>query len=71
MHRTFDRRDFLKLGGAAAALAAAGCATMGGTKARVVVIGGGYGGATAAKYIRLWDPSIEVVMVERSNIFTS
>jgi NADPH-dependent 2,4-dienoyl-CoA reductase/sulfur reductase-like enzyme len=71
MSRIFDRRDFLKLSGATAALAAAGCATMGGTKARVVVIGGGYGGATAAKYIRLWDPAIEVVMVERANIFTS
>jgi sulfite dehydrogenase len=71
MRRNFDRRDFLKLSGAAAALAASGCATLGGTKARVVVIGGGYGGATAAKYIRLWDPSIEVVMVERANIFTS
>jgi sulfite dehydrogenase len=71
MSRLFDRRDFLKLSGATAALAAAGCATLGGTKARVVVIGGGYGGATAAKYIRLWDPAIEVVMVERANIFTS
>jgi NADPH-dependent 2,4-dienoyl-CoA reductase/sulfur reductase-like enzyme len=71
MSQTFDRRDFLKLSGAAAALAAAGCATMGGTKSRVVVIGGGYGGATAAKYIRLWDPAIEVVMVERADIFTS
>jgi len=71
MSRNFDRRDFLRITGATAALAAAGCATMGGTKARVVVIGGGYGGATAAKYIRLWDPSIEVVMVERANIFTS
>jgi sulfite dehydrogenase len=71
MSRTFDRRDFLKLSGAAAALAAAGCATLGGTKARVVVVGGGFGGATAAKYIRMWDPAIEVVMVERANIFTS
>ena len=71
MSRIFDRRDFLKISGATAALAAAGCASLGGTKARVVVIGGGYGGATAAKYIRLWDPSIEVVMVERANIFTS
>jgi sulfite dehydrogenase len=68
--RTFDRRDFLKLSGAAAALAAAGCATVA-PKARVVVVGGGYGGATAAKYIRLWDPAIEVVMIERANIFTS
>ena len=71
MSRTFDRRDFLKLGGAAAALAATGCATTGGAKARVVVIGGGFGGATAAKYIRLWGPSIEVVMVERGTDFVS
>ncbi len=71
MSTTFDRRDFLKLGGAAAALAAAGCATTGGTKARVVVIGGGFGGATAAKYIRMWGPAIEVIMVERQTDFVS
>lgn len=70
MTTTFDRRDFLKLTGAAAALAAAGCATTA-PKARVVVIGGGFGGATAAKYIRMWDPSIEVVMVERADSFIS
>lgn len=70
MKRIFDRREFLKLTGAAAALAAAGCASVQ-PKARVVVIGAGYGGATAAKYIRLWDPAIEVVLVERANIFTS
>ena len=62
------RRDFQKL---SAALALAGCATPGAGKARVVVIGGGYGGATAAKYLRLWDPAIEVVMVEREDMFTS
>ena len=71
MTRSFDRRDFLKLGGAAAALAAAGCATPGGAKARVVVIGGGFGGATAAKYIRLWGPNTEVVLVERLTDFVS
>jgi sulfite dehydrogenase len=71
MGRIFDRRDFLKLGGAAAALAATGCATTGGAKARVVVIGGGFGGATAAKYIRMWGPSIEVVLVERNVDFVS
>ena len=66
----FERRDFLKLAAASAALSAAGCA---GTsyKARVVVVGGGFGGATAAKYLRLWDPSLEVVLVERANVFTS
>ncbi len=67
---TFDRRTFLKLGAAASVLSAAGCAGTGG-KARVVVVGGGFGGATAAKYIRMWDPSIEVVMVEREGAFTS
>jgi sulfite dehydrogenase len=66
------RRDFIRFAGATAALSAAGCAGTGGAgKARVVVIGGGYGGATAAKYMRLWDPGIDVVMVERANIFTS
>src|SRR5258706_14890853 len=61
------RRDFLKLAGAAPL---AGCA---GTsyKARVVVVGGGFGGATAAKYLRMWDPAIEGVLVERANVFTS
>ena len=71
MAKTFDRRNFLKLSGAAAALAATGCATSGGAKARVVVIGGGFGGATAAKYIRMWGPAIEVVMVERNTDFVS
>ena len=66
-----NRRDFLKLAGAAAALSAAGCASTGPTKARVVVIGGGFGGATAAKYIRMWDPAIQVTLVERSREFIS
>jgi sulfide dehydrogenase [flavocytochrome c] flavoprotein subunit len=68
-----NRRQLLKLAGAAGALSLAGCAGVGaGTpKGRVVVVGGGYGGATAAKYLRLWDPSIEVVMVERESQFTS
>src|SRR5918993_4454543 len=62
------RRDFLKLAGAASI---AGCATTAPSKARVVVIGGGFGGSTAAKYIRLWDPSIDVVLVERDTSYTS
>ncbi len=68
------RRDFLKLAAASAGSSSlaglAGCATTP-SKARVVVIGGGFGGATAAKYMRLWDPSIDVVLVERESGFTS
>ena len=33
------------------------------TQARVVVVGGGFGGATCAKYLRLADPSLEVTLV--------
>jgi sulfide dehydrogenase [flavocytochrome c] flavoprotein subunit len=63
------RRDFLKLAGA---VSLAGCAsTAAPSKARVVVIGGGFGGATAAKYLRLWDPSLEVVLIEREAAFVS
>jgi sulfide dehydrogenase [flavocytochrome c] flavoprotein chain len=62
------RRDFLKAAGAASL---AGCATATPSKARVVVVGGGFGGATAAKYIRKWDPSIDVLLVERESSFVS
>ena len=62
------RRQFLKLAGA---VSLAGCASVTPSKARVVVVGGGYGGATAAKYIRLWDPTIDVVLVERDAQFIS
>jgi sulfide dehydrogenase [flavocytochrome c] flavoprotein chain len=63
-----QRRDFLKLAGA---ISLTGCATATPSKARVVVVGGGFGGATAAKYIRMWDPSLDVVLVERDPSFIS
>jgi sulfite dehydrogenase len=66
------RRDFIRFAGAAGAISLAGCATPGGGgKGRVVVIGGGYGGATAARYLKLWAPDIDVTMVERSDVFVS
>ncbi len=72
---TIQRRQFLKAGAAGLALAGlSGCAGMaagGGAKGRVVVVGGGYGGATAARYLRLFDPSIEVVLVEPLADFVS
>lgn len=69
---SINRRHLLTAaGGAAVALALPGCATTSTPKARVVVIGGGFGGATAAKYIRQWAPEIEVVLVEREAAFVS
>ncbi|MDF1529013.1 MAG: FCSD flavin-binding domain-containing protein [Sedimenticola sp.] len=62
-----NRREFVKLSVAAAALGTlAGCAgvSKGGRGAKVVVIGGGPGGATAAKKIRMMNPNIQVTLVE-------
>ncbi len=62
-----NRRQFLKLAGIASAMAAmpraVGAAT---TPARVVVVGGGFGGATAAKYIRMWGGNVQVTLVDPS-----
>jgi sulfide dehydrogenase [flavocytochrome c] flavoprotein subunit len=66
--RRFSRRDFLRATGA---LAVAGSVQAASAPARVVVIGGGFGGATAAKYLKLRIPSIEVMLVERDALFTS
>ena len=70
-----QRRDFLKLSlagaGAATLGACSGIGLFGGRKARVVVVGGGFGGATTAKYLRLWDDGIEVTLIERNPNFIS
>lgn len=71
----FNRRDFIKtasvLGGlslSSSAFSMASKPPMG----RVVVIGGGYAGTTAAKYIRMWSlGAIEVVVIEKSSQFVS
>ena len=55
--QNFTRRDVLKTLSAASAITSiTACATMEEKKSigRVVVVGAGYGGATAAKYLRLW-----------------
>ena len=70
-----DRRNFLKLAGSAGALALAGCASTSTPPqkiGRVIVVGGGYGGATAAKYLRMWsEGAIEVFLVEMNRDFVS
>ena len=71
-----QRRTLLQTGLALGSLSAlSGCATVTSqapAKAQVVVIGGGYGGATAAKYVRMFSNyKISVVLVEPNNTFIS
>ncbi|MFZ3018418.1 MAG: FAD/NAD(P)-binding oxidoreductase [Gallionella sp.] len=75
---TMERRNFLKLLGAGAAATAsvglagyANAASSAGGKHKVVVIGGGYGGTIAARYIRMMDSSIEVTLIERNDHYVS
>ena len=67
------RRDFLKAGAAAGAMASLyGCAGSGKPSGHVVVVGGGYGGATVAKYLRMWsEGSVQVTLIERNPTFIS
>src|SRR6266478_8307482 len=66
------RRDFLKTSSAlAAASLLPACAMEPAAPSRpigrVIVIGGGFGGATAAKYLRMWSAgTIEVFLIERN-----
>ncbi len=68
-----SRRDFaLGIGGAVTLSGIAPSAfaqTAAAKRARVVVVGGGFGGATVAKYLRLLDKSIQVTLVEPSQLF--
>jgi sulfide dehydrogenase [flavocytochrome c] flavoprotein chain len=67
------RRHWLGAGAALAATTLAGCAGMstGPSIGRVVVIGGGYGGATTARYLKLWGGNVDVTLVERNAQFIS
>jgi NADPH-dependent 2,4-dienoyl-CoA reductase/sulfur reductase-like enzyme len=63
------RRDFLRFG---ASLSLAGPAARArAARARVVVIGAGYGGATAARYLAAANAGIEVTLVEPAESFVS
>ena len=71
-----NRRDFLRgaaLTGAAAALPGlSGCALGSRPNGHVVVVGGGYGGATVAKYLRMWSGrNVAVTLIERNPQFIS
>jgi NADPH-dependent 2,4-dienoyl-CoA reductase/sulfur reductase-like enzyme len=40
-------------------------------KLRVVVVGGGFAGATCARYLKLWAPALDVTLVEPQSVYTA
>jgi NADPH-dependent 2,4-dienoyl-CoA reductase/sulfur reductase-like enzyme len=71
--RSINRRHALQTAAALSLLGLSACATTSiPARAKVVVVGGGYGGATAAKYVRwLSDYKIDVVLIEPQESFVS
>ena len=71
--KSSSRRHVLQSAAALSLLGLTGCATTAmPARAKVVVVGGGYGGATAAKYVRwLSDYKIDVVLIEPQEAFIS
>jgi sulfide dehydrogenase [flavocytochrome c] flavoprotein chain len=69
------RRDLLKLAGAAPLAAVAARRGFAQTHAqsapRVVVVGGGFGGATCARYLKRADSAIRVTLIEPSRSFVT
>jgi sulfide dehydrogenase [flavocytochrome c] flavoprotein chain len=62
-----NRRDFVKAAGAVTAVSLVGLPHLAlGASKKVVIVGGGTSGATAAKYIRRLDSNIDVTVVEPS-----
>ncbi|MCU7859610.1 MAG: NAD(P)/FAD-dependent oxidoreductase [Candidatus Thiodiazotropha sp. (ex Lucinoma kastoroae)] len=69
----FNRRDFIRLAtGATLASSALGFSgLLLAATPKVLVIGGGVGGCTVAKYLRKLDPKLEVTLIETKKTYTS
>ena len=65
------RRAFLSGGTAAVTIALMPAPALAQAKARIVVLGGGFAGATCARTLRRADPRFEVTLVEPNPIFTA
>lgn len=66
-----NRRNFNKLLVSSITLSFTACSSITNVslpkdKKRVVVVGGGFGGATAAKYIKKFSPETEVILIEQN-----
>ncbi len=72
---TIKRRQVLKNAAYLSAMAALplglSTACFRNQKQKVVVIGGGFAGATAARYLAMWAPELEITLIEKNSQFIS
>ena len=70
--KNITRRNFIKTAGATVAVIATPAVVKSQTNPHVVIVGGGFAGATAAKYIRLWsEGNIDVTLVNKKSSHVS
>lgn len=69
--RDISRRDFGKLAGAGALTTAWGSFAIAQNAPKVVIVGGGPGGATAAHFIKKDAPNLDVTLIEANSIYSS
>ena len=63
------RREWLTQALGLLSVAAAPSLAFAQNKAHIVIVGGGVGGATAAKYLKLFNPALQVTLVERNPVY--
>ena len=71
-----NRREFIKLIGGTGSIIAgfgtlAACTKSASSSGRVIVVGGGFGGSTCAKYLNRFDPNLDITLIEPSKRFVT
>ena len=68
--KNINRRNFLRMSGIAGSMAMLPRTSLAAAP-RVVVIGGGFGGASVAKYLRMWGGNVNVTLVDPASAHVS
>ena len=67
---SMNRRQFVAAAGSVALLPLVGCSTKPNSQ-HVVVIGGGFGGSAVAKYLKKYQPSLSVTLIEPKTTYVT
>ncbi|MDP2408261.1 MAG: NAD(P)/FAD-dependent oxidoreductase [Hydrogenophaga sp.] len=68
-HLNTSRREWLAQALGLLSVAAAPSLAFAQNAAHIVIVGGGVGGATAAKYLKLFNPALQVTVIEKNPVY--